>query len=136
MSFHVPEGGRIRSHPFLASTSADGHNGAFQVPSPEPGWILFLICSDGSGEPARLEYQWEHVSVHAVQGARDRTPTWKEMAFVKDLCWDEDDVVMQLHPRRAEYVNVHAYTLHLWRPRLERIPTPPAELVGPVQTSR
>ena len=102
MSFHVPEGGRIWNHPILGSTPKDGNNGAFVVESPEPGWKLVIICSDGTEAPTRLEWQWEHVSVHAVRGPRDRTPTWKEMAFVKDLCWDADDVVMQLHPARRE----------------------------------
>ena len=95
MSFHVPEGGRIWNHPILGSTPKDGNNGAFVVESPEPGWKLVIICSDGTEAPTRLEWQWEHVSVHAVRGPRDRTPTWKEMAFVKDLCWDADDVLIE-----------------------------------------
>jgi len=52
------------------------------------------------------------------------------MAYVKDLCWDDEDVVMQLHPRKSEYVNNHPHVLHLWRPRHEMIPTPPSILVG------
>lgn len=136
MAFHVPEWARLTDHPAMASTAADGNNGAFYLPSPEAGWCLALICSDGE--------QWEHVSVHAFKGRdqwaagakqritlQERTPTWKEMAFVKDLCWDPEDVVMQLHPRRSEYVNAHPHTLHLWRPIDQAIPTPPAILVGP-----
>jgi len=52
------------------------------------------------------------------------------MAFVKDLCWDDDDVVMQLHPRKADYVNDHPHTLHLWRPIDREIPTPPTIFIG------
>src|SRR5439155_18418562 len=114
MSFHVPERWRITDHPILSSTSADGCNGAFLVPSPEPGWTLALICSDGSGAPDLVP--WEHVSVHVVRRRQERTPTWKEMAYVKDLCWDDEDVVMQLHPKKSEYINNHPHTLHLWRP--------------------
>ena len=125
--FHVPEASRDRTHPILGTTEADGNNGAFLIDSPEPGWRLALICSDGS-DPT-VEEKWQHVSIHAYKetGAtvRDRTPTWKEMCFVKRLCWDADDVVMQLHPAEADYVNCHAHTLHLWRPINERIPTPP-----------
>lgn len=133
MSFHVPELARDTTHPMLGSTSADGNNGAFNVESPEPGWRLMLICSDGSEAPDMPEWQWEHVSVRAHRGGfQSRTPTWKEMAYIKRLCWDADDVVMQLHPRESEYVNCHPHVLHLWRPRLREIPTPPAELVGPV----
>jgi len=97
MAFHVLESARVIDHPFLATTSTDGNNGAFFIDSPEPGWRLALICSDGS-DPTVAE-KWEHVSVHAFRGhegptLRIRTPTWREMAFVKDLCWDGEDVVM------------------------------------------
>ncbi|HEX3577551.1 MAG TPA: hypothetical protein VHY33_03220, partial [Thermoanaerobaculia bacterium] len=60
-----------------------------------------------------------------------RTPTWREMVSVKNECWDDEDVVMQLHPKKSEYVNCHPYVLHLWRPRHAVIPTPPSILVGP-----
>ena len=124
MSFRVPEPARVLTHPQLATTAEDGNNGAFFIESPEPGWRLALICSDGLG--------WEHVSVHAFRGAGDkqRIPNWREMVYVKDLCWDADDVVMQLHPKRSEYINMHPYTLHLWRPTDREIPTPDSILVG------
>ena len=63
MAFHVPELSRDRTHPILGSTSADGNNGFFHVLSPEPGWVLALMCSDGS-DPF-IKEKWEHVSVHA-----------------------------------------------------------------------
>ncbi len=135
MSFHVPERERVTDHPYLASTAADGNNGAFIVGSPEPGWMLVLIVSDSS-EPDGADYaKWEHVSVHAYRRrgggkAQSRTPTWQEMTFVKNCCWDDEDVVMQLHPRKSEYVNQHPHTLHLWRPVDQEIPTPPAIFVG------
>jgi hypothetical protein len=132
MMFHVPELARDTTHPFLGSTTADGNNGAFHLESPEPGWRLSLIYSDGSAAPEITDWQWEHVSVRAHRGEQSRTPTWKEMSYVKRLCWDAEDVVMQLHPRESEYVNCHPNVLHLWRPILATIPTPPAELVGPL----
>jgi hypothetical protein len=131
VSFHVPELARITDHPRLGSTSLDGNNGAFDIESPEPGWRLFLICSDGSEAPDVPDWQWEHVSISARNNSRARTPTWKEMAYVKRLCWDGDDVVVQFHPRESEYVNCHPNCLHLWRPRNQEIPTPPSILVGP-----
>jgi hypothetical protein len=137
MAFHVPEAARNTTHPQLASTSADGNNGAFYLESPEPGWRLVLIASDSSDPNIPDDWRgWEHVSVHAFRDAarewkvKMRTPTWREMVYVKDLCWDEEDVVMQLHPRRSEYVNNHPHVLHLWRPTHVAIPTPPAILVG------
>lgn len=130
--FHVPQLARIMHGP-LGTTSLDGNNGAFTFDSSEPGWQLFLICSDGTEAPDVPEWQWEHVSVSARRGDRVRIPTWKEMSYVKRLCWDAEDVVMQLHPRESEYVNCHTSVLHLWRPKNQTIPTPPAELVGPLQ---
>jgi len=141
--FHVPESARDTTHPQLGTTSADGNNGAFAVLSPEPGWTLQLICSDGS-DPEFAADRWEHVSVHAYRTSQTdvpqllgqsrvpkmRTPTWKEMAFIKNLCWDDEDVVMQLHPKRSEYVNQHPHVLHLWRPVDLVIPTPPSIFVG------
>jgi hypothetical protein len=141
--FHVPELSRDTTHPQLGTTAADGNNGAFHVESPEPGWRLALICSDGSDPDVPEGHGWEHVSVHAYQerhaipeAARRartlmRTPNWKEMSYVKRLCWDAEDVVMQLHPRESEYVNCHPHVLHLWRHTTKEIPTPPSILVGP-----
>lgn len=131
--FHVPELARDTTHRILRTTSTDGNNGHFVVESPEPGWQLSLICSDctdpvavASGWP-----RWEHVSVSARNSKTARTPTWKEMCYVKRLCWDPEDVVMQLHPKESEYVNCHPHVLHLWRPLDAEIPTPPSVFVGP-----
>lgn len=129
--FKVPNKFRIRSGR-LGSDDSAGNSGAFQVESKIPGRLLFIIASDGSdwqesglpGEP------WEHVSVHAEVGGKNRMPTWDEMAQVKDLFWDGEDVVVQFHPRKSEYVNSHGFTLHLWRPIETVLPTPPPITVG------
>jgi hypothetical protein len=106
----------LRRHPIAGD--GDGRtNGYAELPGQHrPLTVLF---SDGLG--------WEHVSV----STRGRPPNWEEMCAVKNLFWDVDDVVMQLHPARAEYVNLHPHCLHLWRPSTGvSIPTPPRELVG------
>jgi hypothetical protein len=102
----------------LASDSSYGLQGAFQISGPH-GRDLAIISGIGEG--------WEHVSV----SLKTRTPNWQEMCFVKDLFWTEDEVVMQLHPAKTEYVNYHQYCLHLWKPIEATIPTPPSILVGP-----
>lgn len=56
---------------------------------------------------------WEHVSI--VLSAR-RLPTWEEMCYVKDLFWEEEEMVVQIHPKKSEYVNL-TEALHLWRPK-------------------
>jgi hypothetical protein len=37
------------------------------------------------------------------------------MCFVKGLFWDDEDVAIQFHPAKSEYVNFHPFALHLWR---------------------
>jgi hypothetical protein len=50
---------------------------------------------------------------------------------VKDLFWELEDWVVQFHPAQSEYVNHHPGCLHLWRPLVEKLPTPLAIMVGP-----
>jgi hypothetical protein len=118
--FHVPERLRVRTGP-QASSSLDGNCGAFVVQ--HAGVSLFVIASDGLDLP--VPHQWEHVSV----STRERTPTWQEMCAVKQIFWDAEDVVLQLHPARSQYVNDHPYVLHLWRSVNCRQPLPPMLLV-------
>lgn len=118
MSFHVPEDRRFtdKTHP-LGTDKSHGNNGLFDILF---GHIqLAIIASDGGG--------WEHVSV----STRHRIPRWEEMCFVKDLFWDEEDEVIQFHPRKSEYVNCHPNCLHLWRPINQSILLPPSNLVRP-----
>lgn len=101
-----------------ASSQANGNNGLFHVPT--KAGTLHILASDGSG--------WEHVSVSVYK--KNRCPTWEEMCLVKDLFWGEDETVIQYHPAKSDYVNMHEYTLHLWRPTAVEIYTPPPILVG------
>jgi hypothetical protein len=111
------ERGRLRDGD-LGSDSTYGCNGAFQLLGPH-GRVLRIIASDDLG--------WEHVSVSLP----NRTPNWAEMCFVKSLFWDEEELVMQFHPPKSEYVNYHPNCLHLWRPVGPQPAVPPALLVGP-----
>lgn len=118
MSFHVPEEYRM----LALCAREDGNNGAFsfhlKAGNEKAHREFFAIASDGAG--------WEHVSVSLP----DRCPTWEELCAVKNLFWDEDDCVMQLHPPKSDYVNNHSYCLHLWRPIGIEIPVPPSWMVG------
>ncbi|MBQ6053009.1 MAG: hypothetical protein IJL30_06990 [Clostridia bacterium] len=42
----------------------------------------------------------------------------------------DDEVVVQYHPAKSEYVNNLPNCLHLWRPRQIAMPTPPSIMVG------
>jgi len=113
------DGMRKIPHPSLeyGRTEGEGYLGAFLIPGP-CGDRLSIICSDGSDwEACGLEGEpWEHVSVKATDGRKGwRTPNWKEMSFIKDLFWNEDECVVQYHPAKSDYVNHHAAVLHLWR---------------------
>ncbi len=54
--------------------------------------------------------KWEHASV----GLLHRDPTWSEMNFVKEAFWGQSLTVIQFHPKKTEYVNLHPHLLHLW----------------------
>jgi hypothetical protein len=113
--FKVPNQYRIRDGE-LGSTDEIGNNGAFLILY--QSFTLRVIASDGM--------DWEHVSVSLP----NRTLNWREMCFIKDLFWDEEDVVIQYHPTKSEYVNQHENCLHLWKPVDFEMPIPPKELVG------
>lgn len=129
--FHVPNINRIRQHPILATDDSAGNNGAFLIPQLN-GRDLWVIASDGSDwELSNLPLpKWEHVSVHIFDGKKMSTPRWDDMCKVKDIFWDEEDVVIQFHPKKSEYINNHRYTLHLWRVIDYNFPTPPKLTVG------
>ena len=69
---------------------------------------------------------WEHLSVSTPV----KTPTWEQMCKMKEIFWGDDEVCMELHPKKEEYVNMHPYCLHIWKPIGVEIPTPPSILVG------
>jgi hypothetical protein len=93
--------------------------GAFEMTGP-CGERLTIMAADGR------DTGWEHVSV----STRRRIPNWIEMAFVKDLCWEAEDCVVQFHPPRSRYVNNYSVVLHLWRWTRGEFPSPPDILVG------
>lgn len=103
------------------STPGDGFNGAFHIQI--NGVQLLILASDGMG--------WQHVSVSMPQHPTT-TPSWPIMCKVKELFWDDEDAVMQLHPPKSRYVNQHPGCLHLWRPTEPgvTIPLPLTLMVG------
>lgn len=101
----------------------DEHNGLFLIEIENK--IFRCISSDGDN--------WDHVSVTILTKTGEpvkRCPKWNEMCIIKELFFEDDEEVMQLHPKKEDYVNVHPYCLHLWRPQQEKIPTPPSYMVG------
>lgn len=82
------------------------------------GATLKVIASDGEG--------WDHISVSLGH----RCPSWSEMCIIKDIFFNPDEVVIQYHPAKAEYINCHPHCLHMWKPQGVDLLVPPGILVG------
>lgn len=83
-------------------------------------WTGSVIWSWGMG--------WEHVSVSPYK--HYYTPTWSDMCRLKDIFFNDDEVAVQYHPRKNEYVNNKSNCLHLFRPTIYTLPEPPSFMVG------
>ena len=106
-----------------ASSPLMGFNGAFKVKIDDRWWLI--IASDKAG--------WQHVSVSCLSNHNFKKPTipsWRIMCIVKDLFWEPEDTVVQYHPAKSQHVNEHPGCLHLFRPTVAQLPTPPYYLVG------
>jgi len=73
------------------------------------GTVVFGFDEDG----------WEHVSVSPYKG---KLPTWNDMCEIKDIFWNDEEVVIQIHPKKSEYVNIMNNCLHLWRHKYVELP--------------
>lgn len=78
-----------------------------------------LIFSWGGG--------WEHCSIMPYD--KKIIPSWNDMCKLKNMFWNEDEAVMQIHPKKEDYVNKAKNCLHLWKPTEQEIPLPPKEYV-------
>ncbi len=85
---------------------------SYDFPSPHmKGGRLQVIASTDRANEGALE----HVSIKGYTRTAHYTPSWDEMCYIKDMFFDPEQVVIQLHPKRSAYVNVSENTLHLWR---------------------
>ena len=84
------------------------------------GYTASLIVSSGAG--------WEHASIAPL---RKVTPSWEDMCKPKDLVWEKNETVIQIHPSEVDYVDIVPNCLHLWRCTYKEMVLPPAILVGP-----
>jgi hypothetical protein len=123
------EQGRIREGEFESPTGAP--YGAFLIKRKEDGARILIIAD--SGEITG----WEHVSVSVSRKHRDKPqyemPGWNLMCMVKDMFWEAEETVIQIHPPKADYINVHPFCLHLWKSKRQEYLLPPTELIGPSQ---
>jgi len=121
----APEQFRLKKHALLGSDASYGNNGFFIIPHHRIlNYSYNCKISDGSG--------WEHVSVTLDSSIRkvERCPTWEEMCYIKSIFWSDDECVIQYHPPKDDYVSMHPYCLHLWRPTEALMPMPDPLMVG------
>jgi hypothetical protein len=100
----------------VAYRGFDGFRGILEMPA----WRGSIIASKGGG--------WEHVSVSPEK--MDTVPTWDDMCKIKDMFWDDDEDVIEIHPAKANYVNNMPNCLHLWRCYYKNMILPPSCFVG------
>lgn len=103
----------LKNTPHLAIHQTGHDGGSGEIVFHE--WSGSVIWSFGGG--------WDHVSVSPYK--KRITPSWDDMCRIKDMFFCDDEVVVQFHPAKSEYVNMMPNCLHLWRPQEEKIPTPP-----------
>jgi hypothetical protein len=132
------EKARVRSGPW-ATTPDWGLNGVFILQAPS-GAKLSIGSHSGDGKMVALDHSngerhvvdaltgWEHVSVQVEPATR--TPTWDEMAWVKQLFWEPEECAVEYHPPASQYVRANPYRLHLWRPKHATIPMPSVSVVA------
>ena len=100
----------------IKAEGKDGFGGTFY--DKKSRCELNFIMSWGAG--------WEHCSVSLPT----RIPSWEQMCVMKELFWNDEEVCMQLHPAKKDYINNMKYCLHIWKPVEKEIPTPPSLMVG------
>lgn len=109
-----PEQFRWTNAPDDYKTKPGDPFGAFRIPPRHAnGRELKVIATDG----------WQHVSV-SLPDYPAKTPSWEEMCIVKNLFWEDTELVVQFHVPSNDHIN-RAQVLHLWRPSKATIPTPP-----------
>lgn len=92
----------------------DGFGGYINLPTGH--FVTFMFSYSGG---------WEHLSISKPT----QTPSWDDMCAAKNMFWDEDECCVEYHPAKKDYVNLHPYCLHIWKPINETLPTPPKNYV-------
>ena len=100
----------------LIEHSPDGFTGIIHI----RGWEGSVIASWGGG--------WDHVSV--APRKHSYIPSWDDMCALKELFFQDDEAVIQIHPPKDEYVNDMPNCLHLWRANDKEMVLPPSFMVG------
>ena len=102
----------------LASKTGDRF-GVFYIENAGTGFTV--IFDSGEPKDGQLGTGWEHAQLSVKQPSGDpRPPSWSEARWLKDLFWDDTEVVAQIY---AKKVNQES-GLHLWKPVGFDFPSP------------
>lgn len=52
--------------------------------------------------------------LHVSLSRKSRLPSWDDVKRVKDAFIGEDKEAYHVLPKKADYINIHPYCLHLW----------------------
>lgn len=123
-SFAHLEKGRIKQGEFKSKEG--DHFGAFYfILSDQTN--VHVIVDDGE------QTGWEHVSATMWKNRKGKSrpiiPTYDQMQFIKQIFWEDDEAVIQIHPPKDQYVNNHQTCYHLWRNKNQKLELPPKILV-------
>jgi hypothetical protein len=83
------------------------------------GSLRIFVSDDDIYDLATGE-KWKHISF----SVKNRMPTWDELLAVRYEFFPGDVEVIQAFPPKAEYVNLHRFTLHLWWNKSRRLCPP------------
>jgi hypothetical protein len=81
---------------------------------------MTFVASFGGG--------WDHISVSPLR--KDKIPSWDMMCKVKEIFFEDNEAVIQIHPPKDEYVNNMPNCFHLWRANDKDMILPPSFMVG------
>lgn len=85
-----------------------------------------LLCIVGDG------HFWDHVSV-TVRDKKGRQikrlPNYNELCKVKNLFFEDDEIVVHYFVPATDHVNINDWCLHLWKHQQKPFPRPPMYMV-------
>lgn len=80
--------------------------------------------------------EWKRVRVSLLDKyyhPLDRYPKWDEMCLIKEMLFNDDEAVIEIHTNDEFKMYEKDYTIDLWRPLNKEMPLPNPDLVGKVK---
>lgn len=86
---------------------------SYDVPSFRNGMKMHIIETYAPHDG----HEWHHVSmsIKSNDGTRHAMPNYDDMVYVKQHLMGDETWAYQVFAPKADHVNIHNWTLHLWR---------------------